>query len=145
MVSLTSLLTFSGCTDTSGLLYGGEPATCSGVAQMNGRLTMCSLSDFARQCCATCQKKGGKKQKKGGKKQKKSKRPMTSPSTGMPILRKFTEFRKCNLVRMSSVNLDVFRKFPEFGQSQNWGIFLQKTHKNTPGNCKDRLPAYRRA
>ena len=46
---------------------------------------------------------------------------------------------------MSSVNLDVFRKFREFGQSQNWGIFLQKTHKNTPGNCKGRLPAYRRA
>ena len=65
--------------------------------------------------------------------------------TGMPIFRIFTDFRKFNLVRMSSVNLDVLRKFPEFGQSRNWGIILQKTHKNTQGNCKGRLPAYHQA
>ena len=46
---------------------------------------------------------------------------------------------------MSSVNLDVFRKFLEFRQSQNWRIFLQKTYKNTQADWESRLPAYRRA
>ena len=67
------------------------------------------------------------------------------PLTGMPIFCKFTEFRKSNLLRMSSVNLNVFRKFPEFRQSQYWGIFLQKTYKNAQADCESRLPAYRRA
>ena len=38
---------------------------------------------------------------------------------------------------MASVDLDVFR------QSQNWGIFLQKTYKNTQAGCKSRLLAVR--
>ena len=54
----------------------------------------------------------------------------------MPIFHKYTEFRKSNLLRMSSENLDVFWKFPEFWQSQNWGIFLQKTYKNTQADAR---------
>ena len=47
----------------------------------------------------------------------------------MSIFRKSTKFRKFNLLCVSSINVDVFRKLPEFGQFKNSGTFLQKTKK----------------
>ena len=37
------------------------------------------------------------------------------------------------------IDLDVFRQLPEFRQSQNWKIFLQKTFKNTQVGRESRL------
>ena len=44
---------------------------------------------------------------------------------------------------LSVIDLDVFRQLPEFRQSQNWGIFLQKTFKNTQGGREVRFVAAR--
>ena len=63
----------------------------------------------------------------------------------MSIFRKFTEFHKFNLLHMSSVDMDILLKLPELRQSQNWGIFLQKTYTNNQAGCESWLPAYRLA